>query len=61
MTKNWVVEAYTPMGIMTFLPKHETKEQAEKHKARLEKEQPGVHFGVFDETLKEERRKAMES
>ncbi len=55
----WIVEAYTPMGIMSFNPEHTTIESAEKHKTRLEKEQPGVHFSIVEKSLVKERNKAV--
>lgn len=57
--KKWIVEAYTPVGIIQYNPKHDTREQAEKHKAELEKKDPQTHFGIIEESLVEERNKAV--
>ena len=47
------------MGIMTFMPEHETKEEAEEHKVRLEKSQPNVGFDVVEKSLIKKRNKAV--
>jgi len=57
--KGWSVEAFTPMGILLYEPIHKTKEEAENHKAELEKKDPSISFGVIQETLRKERNKEL--
>lgn len=53
----WRVEAYTPMGILLYEPLHKTREEAEQHKAELEKKNQGISFDVIDENLRKRRNK----
>ena len=55
--KGWRVEAYTAMGILLYEPLHKTREEAEKHKAELEKKNQGTSFGIIEEKLREKRNK----
>jgi len=57
--KKYRVEAFTPMGILMYEPLHKSRKQAEAHKARLEKENPSMSFGIIEESLREERNRAI--